>query len=562
MITVAEKRFFQTIYREKQNMGPYIHLFDTEAEFNAAYNGNDYVEPWVSYTVQSDRVDYNKKGSPYLSVPLTVSALENGTFYWPYPNGFDVQYSKNGGEWTDLQSSSHYDENPSGVELASGDEIALRGNNQSFSGYFFGGNIIFVDSNYDEARFDLSGNIMSLVSRTGFETLDTIPSGMTFAGLFRDNRVVNASDLQLPATTLSEVCYNVLFEGCTDLVTAPELPATTLASDCYSGMFYGCTSLTTAPALPATVLARRCYIQMFRECTSLVTGPSVLPAPVLADYCYDNMFNDCTSLTTAPEIQATIMGQQSCINMFMGCTSLTTVPPIRATTVGWQSCYYMFYGCTSLVTAPGISATTLDEYCFESMFQDCTSLTTAPSVLPATVLANYCYARMFGGCTNLTSAPELPATDLAEGCYEAMFNECTSLTSAPELPATDLAAGCYAQMFNGCTNLTSAPGLPATTLADYCYSNMFESCSSLTSAPVLSATTFVEGCYYQMFYGCSSLNYIKCLATSGISNDNTEEWVVGVSSSGTFVRPASTASAWAALNSGYGIPPGWTAVNA
>ena len=44
-------------------MGKYLHLFDTESAFNAAYNGSDYLEPWVSYTDEDDftpHVDYNK----------------------------------------------------------------------------------------------------------------------------------------------------------------------------------------------------------------------------------------------------------------------------------------------------------------------------------------------------------------------------------------------------------------------------------------------------------------------------------------------------------------------
>jgi hypothetical protein len=34
-------------------------------------------------------------------------------------------------------------------------------------------------------------------------------------------------------------------------------------------MFYGCTSLTTAPALPATTLSNYCYQSMFRKCSRL-----------------------------------------------------------------------------------------------------------------------------------------------------------------------------------------------------------------------------------------------------------------------------------------------------
>ena len=51
--------------------------------------------------------------------------------------------------------------------------------------------------------------------------------------------------------------------------TAPVLPATTLTEACYELMFIGCTSLTTAPVLPATTLVQECYQWMFADCSSL-----------------------------------------------------------------------------------------------------------------------------------------------------------------------------------------------------------------------------------------------------------------------------------------------------
>ena len=99
-----------------------------------------------------------------------------------------------------------------------------------------------------------------------------------------------------PPTTLStNNSYMSMFNGCTNLTTAPALPATTLAVGCYGMMFWGCTSLTTAPALPATTLAINCYYYMFRGCTSLTTAPN-LPATTLADSCYSSMFYGCSSL--------------------------------------------------------------------------------------------------------------------------------------------------------------------------------------------------------------------------------------------------------------------------
>ena len=204
-----------------------------------------------------------------------------------------------------------------------------------------------------------------------------------------------------------------------------------------------------------------------------------------------------------------------------------------------------------------LPATTLAESCYERMFYNCLNLTVAPE-LPATTLAPNCYYFMFENCTSLATAPELPATTLADYCYFSMFADCASLTTAPQLPATTLANYCYYQMFAGCTSLTTAPELPATTLADCCYFSMFSRCTSLTTAPELPATTLVIGCYFEMFKNCYNLNYIKCLATDISAIGCTEDWLDGVSSTGTFVKhPSAT---WPTGNDG--IPSGWTVVDA
>lgn len=53
-------------------MGKYLHKFNAEEDFNAAYNGEDYIEPWVSYTDESDRVNYNK------IIDLEIYYTDNG----------------------------------------------------------------------------------------------------------------------------------------------------------------------------------------------------------------------------------------------------------------------------------------------------------------------------------------------------------------------------------------------------------------------------------------------------------------------------------------------------
>ena len=97
----------------------------------------------------------------------------------------------------------------------------------------------------------------------------------------------------------SYLCYR-MFQNCTGLTTLPSnlLPATTLTDSCYNGMFKGCTRLTTIPKLPATTLTDSCYYDMFNGCSSLVEIPQgwYLPAQTIKNKSCYNMFRDCSKL--------------------------------------------------------------------------------------------------------------------------------------------------------------------------------------------------------------------------------------------------------------------------
>ena len=285
---------------------------------------------------------YSKKliYSNAIYVPLTFEArIANSTVTFnDETHHINMQYSKNGGEWTSCSSGT-------AITLENvGDYVSFSGNNENFS----------TDSRR-RAYFSctgqcyISGNIMSLLNQTYFAN-STELTQREFYALFKDNTAIYSNPSQpllLPATTLAPSCYYEMFSGCTNLTVAPALPAETLALDCYNEMFSGCTNLTAAPALPAETLVERCYTSMFKGCTSLTTAPA-LPATTLAQDCYRGMFNGCTSLTTAPALPATTLAQNCYSSMFLGCTSLTTAPVLPATILSRFCYYYMFNGCTNL----------------------------------------------------------------------------------------------------------------------------------------------------------------------------------------------------------------------
>ena len=494
----------------------YIKLFSTEAEQNAFRQSSDYVEPHVSWCEDMEEVKYNKTAEEWANEYFTTIARENGTIsfnIWK-SMGTDmitsISYSTDNGEiWNTTNNTDNKSEHlVIDVNVGEGDKVLWKGSAQQL-GYYDENDYNDVVGSFfsSTCEFDAQGNVMSLLYGDNYKNQMTIEETGAFCCLFYDYdgentcEVVNTKNLSLPATTLATYCYCSMFQGCTNLTSAPELPATTLASSCYYYMFYGCTSLTTAPALPATTLADGCYWNMFRVCTNLTTAPE-LPATTLAEDCYNGMFS----------------------------------------------------GCLSLVTAPELPATTLANYCYQYMFSNCPNLTTVPE-LPATQLTDSCYLYMFMDCTSLTTAPELPATTLADSCYTSMFKGCTNLVNAPELPATTLAGGCYDSMFQGCTSLTTAPELPATTLAGSCYRSMFHSCISLQKAPELPATKLTSGCYVVMFSNCTSLNYIKAMFTTTPNINYTNNWVNNVASSGTFVK--NSAATWNVTGVN-GVPTGWT----
>ena len=442
----------------------------------------------------------------YANDYLTFQILSDGYINWKTKeNGLpeSISYSKNGSSWN-LYIPAKGDNH---IPVSRGDILKIKN-------YYFkyGGMTNYNTFSGSTAKFNLCGNIMSMVYEDNFSGVTSLPastSGYNFDHLFEGcTGLTNANNLVLPVTTTKNYSYAYLFNGCTNLKRPPTLPATNLGKGCYQGMFEGCTNLIKPPIISATTLADNCYKEMFAGCTSLVVAPE-LPVTTLAASCYS----------------------------------------------------YMFSGCTSLTTAPTLPATTLGGSCYSNMFRNCTSLTTAPE-LPSNTLVSICYEEMFAGCTSLVVAPELPAQTIEMKSYYGMFSGCTSLTTAPSTLGDTFHTGGFTEakvnygcesMFEGCTSLVSAPALPALTLGEYCYRRMFWGCTSLKRAPELPATSLAGGCYNAMFYKCTNLNYIKCLSTT--VDSKFQNWVYQVqTNSGTFVKKAGVT--WPR---GYsGIPNNWT----
>ena len=413
------------------------------------------------------------------------------------------------------------------------------------------------------------------------------------------------SDL-LPATTLAEKCYQQMFYGCENLAASPVLPATTLVSYCYRQMFYDCANLSSVTCLATSGINQNSSTEYWLDrAGDLVQGTKTVNAASSANWPMNNdngipsgwtLVTPPTPLTLEALTAGTIVvgdpqsGMQYTLNGGPK-TAMTESPTVITVAVGDKVAFYgngtniTSYGGTvigggtaevkaygnimSLVNETGFdTATTLTaDGAFYYLFQDYFNLKDISGLkLPATTLTMRCYESMFSNCSGLTTVPSdlLPATTLARSCYRRMFAGCENLTNVPTLPATMLAMRCYDMMFFGCAGLTTVPThlLPATTLDISCYSSMFYYCNNLTTAPVLPATTLVDACYSRMFSSCYNLSSVTCLATSGINQNNTEDWLSGAGDvvQGTKTFNAVSTAEWPEDNSN-GIPSGWTRQN-
>ena len=452
-----------------------------------------------------------------------------------------VEYSTDGGEnWTRTDNVNNTAVTVTTPTIAAGDNVKWRCAAQSFSGTTNSTSSTTGAKFTSTGRFNVCGNIQSLLGCTNYYGSVNPSDSMPINGLFNGaTKLVSAKNLKMPRYAALEYT----FYGCTSLTHAPRIQMNFVGEyGCYR-TFSGCTSLTTVPELTIGFGYKQQYISksgcvyMFYNCTSLVdiTNTSINTGTrYLGKEGFSYMFQNCASLTTVPYDMLSNMilnwssssntdyTSQSAFNsMFQGCTALVTAPELPTTTSRYSH-QYMFKDCTALTVAPELPAATLCDECYAYMFQGCTSLTTPPT-LQATNLASLCCSYMFDGCTSLTTLPSnmLPATTLVSSCYTYMFRGCTSLTTVPSnlLPATNLVTGCYSYMFNGCTNLSMSPTLPSTSLATRCYSHMFDGTDALPDYTNIDFSTQTSGGLYGLFAG-TKVTYNDLLTILPLNGEN------------------------------------------
>ena len=211
----------------------------------------------VSFKVVVNAIPAEQLAAVEKATPLTFLPLDDGKITVTFYNGItlagNIHYTINDGQEQTIakNTAGAYD-----IQAKKGDVVQLYSINTSLGGGAVAGirggtRAIDEGAKYITIRpsmkTEIFGNVMGLMKgKDNLESATTIEANNAFYGLFAAaDKLVNNADRQLvlPATTLTEGCYQDMFNGCKGLEKAPELPAPKLEKDCYSEMFFGCENL-------------------------------------------------------------------------------------------------------------------------------------------------------------------------------------------------------------------------------------------------------------------------------------------------------------------------------
>ena len=144
-----------------------------------------------------------------------------------------------------------------------------------------------------------------------------------------------------------------------------------MAERCFYALFINNTALISAPDMLATTLTRECYRIMYQGCSNLVTAPEELPALADAGASYYQMFKDCSSLVRPPKIMLTsFYSSLGCLGMFENCVELIALPKLYSLELKASKVFTtitgdyvkMFNGCSKIKLSETPSAEYINEY--------------------------------------------------------------------------------------------------------------------------------------------------------------------------------------------------------
>ena len=287
------------------------------------------------------------------ATPLTLVAQADGKITVTFNNGIilanDIHYTVNGGAEQSIAKDTKgaYD-----IELKKGDVVQLYSLNTSLGGSAVAGARGGTRAVDDGAKYinirpsmktEIFGNVMSLLKgKDNLESATALEAKNAFYGLFAGaDKLVNNDErlLVLPATTLTEGCYQDMFNGCKGIEKAPELPAPKLEKNCYQEMFYDCAKLNHVKCLATDIKAENSTKDWLGKAGTEATGEKVLET--LVDMTPNSDDGVPTSWTAAIVVTSVTLDKTE-LALTLGDAAAqlkATVAPDNATdkTVTWSS---------------------------------------------------------------------------------------------------------------------------------------------------------------------------------------------------------------------------------
>ena len=314
-----------------------------------------YAASTIEYQVVVKNVSAKALANVDKATPLTLVAQADGKITVTFNNGItlanDIKYTiNNGAEQTIAKNTSGaYD-----ITVKKGDVVQLYSLNTSLGGGAVAGargTTRAVDSGAKyinirpSMKTEIYGNVMSLLKgKDNLESATTIEANNAFYGLFAGaEKLVNNTErlLVLPATTLTEGCYQDMFNGCKGIEKAPELPAPKLEKNCYQEMFYDCAKLNHVKCLATDIKAENSTKDWLGKAGTEATGEKVLET--MTDMTLNSDDGVPESWTPKPIVlvESVTLGKTE-LALVIGEADVTltaTVKPAEATdkTVTWTS---------------------------------------------------------------------------------------------------------------------------------------------------------------------------------------------------------------------------------
>ena len=244
----------------------------------------------VSFKVVVNAIPAEQLAAVEKATPLTFLPLDDGKITVTFYNGItlagDIHYTINDGQEQTIakNTAGAYD-----IQAKKGDVVQLYSINTSLGGGAVAGTrggtrAIDEGAKYINIRpsmkTEIFGNVMSLLKgKDNLEGATAIEAKNAFYGLFAGaENLVNNDErlLVLPATTLTEGCYQDMFNGCKGIEKAPVLPAPKLEKNCYQEMFYDCAKLNHVKCLATDISAEGCTKNWLTNAGTEATGEKVL----------------------------------------------------------------------------------------------------------------------------------------------------------------------------------------------------------------------------------------------------------------------------------------------